>query len=516
MNADSKSDKWLWTGGFLVILLTVAAHVHGLQGQFVEWDDTNHITQNVAIRGLRPENLRAMFTEYIAKLYVPLTWLSFAIDYQIWGRDPFGYHFTNLLLHLANTALVLMLVSRLLRDRYEHASVVALLTAAFFGVHPLRVESVAWATERKDVLFVFFFLLGLPAYLRWTTEGKRSAYWACFGCFVASALAKPAAVTFPVVLLLLDSFRARRFALKEKIPFFIVTVIIGAVNFVAQASGKGETVAGAEVIPLWARPGLIGYCSLFYVKKFFWPLHLSAIYPTFDEMGWTPWTALGYLLGFALITAAIVGLRRRLPALLPSWVFYLITLSPTIGLLPVGIHVVADRFSYLPLLGLALSISLGIVCVSLKAPPLVRLAAGVCVAVVLVVLTLLSAQRTADWANTETLFQSALRENPRCLPAHVNLTVWYTSHKQFDKAIAHGRAALAIAPNGLPGRKNLAYALINAGRQREAIDVLRVLAEHNVDDPDVWRALAECFEAVGDQPNANAAKEHLRKLTSST
>ena len=497
------------------MLLTIAAHVRGLQSQFVEWDDTAHITQNVFIRALTLKNMRAMFTEPVAKLYCPLTWLSFAADYRIWGRDPFGYHFTNLLLHLANTVLVLVLAHRLLRDRVEHATPVALLTAALFGAHPLRVESVAWATERKDVLFAFFFLLALLAYLSWMRNSRRTAYWSTFVFFIASALSKSAAVTFPFVLLVVDYFWAKRVAIREKIPFFVVSLIIGVATVVAQATGKGETVAGAETIPLWARFGLVGYCSLFYVKKFFWPTHLSAIYPTFDEMGWTPTTAAGYLLGFALITALIVALRKRAALLFPSWLFYLITLSPTIGLVPVGIHVVADRFSYLPLLGLVLPVSAGLVLVA-RYSRAARVAVGGVSFALLVALTVMGARRTGVWANTETLFQNALRENLDCLPAHVNLTVWYTSHKEFDKAIAHGRRAVEIAPNGLPGRKNLAFAFLNAGRHRDAIITLRPVVDHGVDDPDVWRALVECFEAVGDQQNAKVARERLRRLTAST
>jgi protein O-mannosyl-transferase len=512
MNERSESNKLLWLGAILVLALTFFAHVRALQGQFVEWDDTNHITRNIAIRALTLENLGQMFTHPIAKLYCPLTWLSFAIDYQIWGRAPFGYHLTNLLLHLANTLLVLVFVREILRDRFQYATATALLTAAIFGVHPLRVESVAWATERKDVLFAFFYLSALIAYWRWLGTHKWRTYWVCFGLFVASALSKSAAVTFPIVLLVIDHWLARRKAWEEKVPFFAVSLIIATITFMVQAGGAGETVAPPAVIPLWARPGLIGYCSLFYVKKFFWPFHLSAVYPSFEEMGWTPFVSLGYLAALAAVTALIITVQRRWPALLPAWVFYLVTLSPTIGLVPVGIHVVADRFSYLPLIGLALPLSMDVVLMIFLLPSTAsRIVASLAVAAVLMMLAFLTDQRGAVWSDTGTLFRNALQENPNCLPAHVNLTVWHTTRKEYPEAIKEGNEAVALAPDGIPGRKNLAYALINKGDRREAIIVLRPLAQHDVQDPDVWRALAECFEALGDTNNAKLARESQRR-----
>ncbi|HXI83801.1 MAG TPA: tetratricopeptide repeat protein [Verrucomicrobiae bacterium] len=512
MNERSESNKLLWLGALLVLALTITAHLRGLQGQFVEWDDTNHITRNVAIRALTVENLGLMFAHPIAKLYCPLTWLSFAIDYQIWGRDPFGYHLTNLLLHLANTLLVLVFVREILRDRFKYATAAALLTAVFFGVHPLRVESVAWATERKDVLFAFFYLCALIAYWRWLGTQKARTYWTCFGLFVASTLSKSTAVTFPLVLLVIDYWLARRKAWGEKVPFFAVSLVITAITFMAQAGGTGETVATPAIIPLWARPGLAGYCSLFYVKKFFWPAHLSAVYPSFDEMGWTPFISLGYLAALAAVTAMVVIARRRWPALLPAWLFYLVTLSPTIGLIPVGIHIVADRFSYLPLIGLALPLSMAVVGVMFSLPnTTLRFAMSLTTVVVLVILTFLTDQRGTVWKDTGTLFGNALLENPKCLPAHINLTVWHTTRKEFDEAIDQGKQAVEIAPDGIPGRKNLAYALINKGDRRAAVGVLRPLAQHDVQDPDVWRALAECFEALGDTNNAKLARTSQRR-----
>jgi hypothetical protein len=434
------------------------------------------------------------------------------LDYQIWQRDPFGYHLTNLLLHVVNVVLVLVLVFRLLRDRFEHARPVAVLTAAIFGIHPLRVESVAWATERKDVLYAFFYLLALLAYLRWVVKGKHGAYWVCLLLFIGSALSKSTAVTFPFVLVLLDVFWRRRDALWEKIPFLVVCVIVGAATLVAQAGGTGETVLGTGAIPLWARFGLVGYCALFYVSKFFWPFHLSAAYPTFEDFGWTPFTATGYLVAFCGVFGVVFALRKRVPVLLPSWLFYLITLSPTIGLVPVGAHIVADRFTYLPLIGLTLPLSMGAIALANRGLCF-RFAITTILIALLGVLTVLCSKRSTVWANTEALFQNALSEDPACYTALVNLTVYYMSANRLDEAIDYGSRAVKLAPNGLIGRKNLAFAFIRAKRYPEAIQALRPAIEHGIDDPAVWRALNESFTAVGDEKNAKVAEARMLRST---
>ncbi len=388
-----------------------------------------------------------------------------------------------------------------------------MLTAAIFGMHPLRVESVAWATERKDVLFAFFYLLALLAYVSWVLQGKRTAYWGCLAFFVAAVLSKSTAVTLPLVLVLLDLFWRRRWAVWEKVPFFVGALIISAATIVAQSSGTGATVVGTEQIPWWARAGLVGYCSLFYVRKFFWPLHLSALYPTYEDFGWRPPHAAGYVLAFVVVFAVAFAIRRRLAVVLPSWLFYLATLSPTIGLIPVGVHVVADRFSYIPLLGLAFPLSLGIVALANRWRD-ARFLIAIAVVAWLAGLAYLSSRRAAVWTNTETLFQNALEEDPHCYPALVNLTIHYTQAKRIDDAIACGRRAIEVAPNGLVGRKNLAYALVNAKRYTEAVEALRPAVDHGIDDPAVWHALYECFTALGDEKNAQAAKKKWDRFTS--
>lgn len=468
-----------------ILLLTLLAHLHGLTGQFLLWDDDSHVTQNPAIRALTFDNLRAMFTEPLAKLYVPVTWLSFAVDYRLWGRNPVGYHLTNLVLHLAGTTLVFFFVRRLTNGRTP----VALLTAALFGVHPLRVESVAWVTERKDVLFTVFYLASLMAYGRWAETNRRRWYWWCFGLFVAAALSKATAVTLPVMLVVLDALIYRRRAWAEKLPFLAVSLIVGLATAVAQASGAGETLAGLETIPVWARAGLIGYCAFFYVAKFFWPAHLSAIYPTFDEIGWTPWTATGWLLLWVAVTVGLATQRRRWPVVWFGWLFYLVALLPTIGLTPVGIHVVADRYAYLALLGIMLAVSVVVV-------PLAR---GSVWVVLVGVLALLTMQRTAVWADTGALFESVLVENPDSLPAHINLCVWYSRQGRPEEAIAHGRAVVALAPQNPRSYRVLGRALAAAGRYREAIAVLSVPGQHHVDDSGVRALLEECYAATGNR-----------------
>jgi tetratricopeptide (TPR) repeat protein len=252
----------------------------------------------------------------------------------------------------------------------------------------------------------------------------------------------------------------------------------------------------------------MGYCALFYVLKFFWPFHLTAIYPTFEEMDWQLPQSAAWLLALVVVCGTIFALRRRVPLLLPAWLFYLVTLSPTIGLIPVGAHVVADRFSYLPLIGLALPVSVGLVSCGRRIWALVL--------VFVIGLVLLTHTRTAVWRNTETLFGSVLEEYPKSYPALVNLTVWYTSLGRTDEAIAIGQRAVAAAPAGLIGRRNLARALIKAHRYREAVGVLRPIIEHGIDDFHVLEDLHECFVALGDDKNARVVQERMAKMALAT
>lgn len=470
------ASRLLGLGAAFVAILTLLAHAPALRHDFVWWDDPTHVTQNPYIRELTLPNLVAIFTQPIAKLYCPLTWLSFALDHEIWGRNPIGYHLTNLLLHSANALWIFLITHRLLHPApnpqlpsapgYPGAThtgqiqfiLPAFVTATLFGIHPLRVESVAWVTERKDVLFVLFYLLGLLAFL------QRKPLPLVFALFVASALSKPTAVTFPLVLWLLSRWDHRHLPATALAPFLAVSFLIGIVTIGAQITGTGDTVARGDTIPWHIRPALVAYCALFYPGKFFWPFNLSAIYPTYDEMNWQP---VAYLTGFVALNVFLWAVRRHEPWVWRGWLLYLTTLLPTIGILPVGIHVVADRYAYLAVWGL--SIAVAAVAARFR---IVMLTLLLCLPALFYLTTL----RTAVWRNTETLFLSVLDDYPSNLPALINLTKWYTAHGDLETAIELGQRAVTVAPASEFARRNLAIALYRAGRTNDALTVWPPLA----------------------------------------
>jgi hypothetical protein len=536
INDRADAVNWRRALAAAVLLLgTYLAHHHGLNADFVRWDDPTHVTQNPAIRSLSIASLQAMFTTYIAHLYAPLTWLSYAIDYRVWGQDPVGYHLTNLLLHLANTLLVFVLVERVaVAARHPHppshaprprtrpspsSLALALIAAALFGLHPLRVESVAWVTERKDVLFVLFYLLALLTYPPLAALGRtpdrpgkigmaRWRYLLTFLLFTAAALSKSAAVTFPVVILLGNRWLTGRWRWRETVPFFAVSAVIGLVTIVAQGSSATGTLADTTAIPPLARLGLVGYCSLFYVGKTFWPVHLSAVYPTFDEMTWTWLQTLAYPAALAAVTWLLFRVRRPVPLLWPAWLFYLVTLSPTIGLAPVGIHVVADRYCYLPFLGLATIIASVIVTAGRWLGGRWRPSAwliAVPVAGMLALLGMRTHARTVDWTDTGTLFRSVLREDPDHWLAHIKLASWYRRTGFHEGAIIHARRAVELEPRAPISRKTLAWILLDLGEPGAAALELQQLVDHGHGDADVWQGLGEAYMDLGRWSSARRA-----------
>jgi len=401
----------------MVAVITAAVFLPSLRGEFVNYDDDANFLDNPNYRGLGPDQLRWMFTDTSLGLFMPLTWITLGLDYVVWGMNPLGYHLTNVLFHAANAALFFLLLETLLRRaRPDHdpraRSWAAAAGALFFAIHPLRVESVAWITERRDVTSGLFVLLTLLAYLRMTAEapgspGRRRGWILTLAAFTASLLCKPTGMALPLVLLILDVYPLKRTPaerpaalLREKLPFF--ALMIGAAMLTSISLGHAKAFYGTADYPLTERLLQPGYRVAFYVLKTFVPLQLSPLYmyrPGIGTLHASGWLAMGSITWFVLQN------RREIPAAAAAWLAFGAMIAPVSGLFQAGLHFAADRYSYLPCLPFA---ALFAVALLLPSP---RIGVGVRVGIAVGVLLLfiaLSGVQIRIWRNSLELWNHAL------------------------------------------------------------------------------------------------------------
>jgi Tfp pilus assembly protein PilF len=358
-----------WLIYLVLALVTMALFLPSVKHDFVNYDDQGYVTQNLHVQsGLTWDGVVWAFKSGEDSNWHPLTWLSLMLDYQIFGLKPGGYHFANVLLHTANTLLVFGVLLRMTGAVWRSA-----IVAALFGWHPMHVESVAWVAERKDVLCAFFWLLTMWAYTAYVKKPGTKNYLLSLLCFTLALLSKPMAVTLPFVLLLLDYWPLQRISnfkfqisndtgdaaraqkgisfmrlLREKAPFFALTLGSCAVTYLVQS--KSGAVASLDLIPVGSRIANLPVAYATYVLKLFWPVDLAILYPL--PQTWPDWEVGGATL-FVLGTSAVaVQLAKKLPALPVGWLWFLGTLVPVIGLVQVGSQAIADRYSYLPSIGL--------------------------------------------------------------------------------------------------------------------------------------------------------------------
>jgi hypothetical protein len=356
--------------------ITILLFLKALRNGFVNWDDNLYVYDNVFIRSLDARFFKWAFTDlHTSANWHPLTWLSHALDYHLWGADPAGHHLTSVLLHAVNTFLVVLLVVRLLEAARRRTNTDGLLTgkgilvAGFtagllFGIHPLHVESVAWISERKDVLCAFFFILSILSYAKYAdgaTEKSRPAspwlnrgYLLALVFFILALMSKPMAVTLPCVLLILDWFPYERIGftkmprgvVMEKVPFFILGVSLSAVAVFAQSSG--EALVALRSVPLQWRFAIAAAALISYLREMLLPFNLSPFYPYPKEVSLLSFSSLGAFLAVAVITAACLWSywkgRRKL--WLAVWSFYIVTLLPVLGIVQVYLSAGDRAFSH--------------------------------------------------------------------------------------------------------------------------------------------------------------------------
>ncbi|UCF87094.1 MAG: hypothetical protein JSV71_06355, partial [Nitrospiraceae bacterium] len=341
-------SKNLLIVSFFVSFITLLVYLPALQNDFVNWDDNEYIYDNPYIQSFDLKSIKWMFTAFHAANWHPLAWLSHAIDYAVWNLNPMGHHLTSIVLHGLNTFLVVILITQLVsfgrnniavQIRYSKSEardplLAGIITGLLFGLHPLHVESVAWVSERKDVLYAFFFLLSILTYLKYTSSsGKRGFFYsACLFFFILSLMSKPMAVTLPAVLILLDWYPLKRFEFKlaltskrrvliEKLPFFVLSLITSVLTFMAQQAGG--SVATIETLSFVKRMLIAVRALGFYLLKILWPLNLAPFYPYPSEDSMLIKEFIMASIVVFLITAFCIYLLKRQRVWSVVWVYYL-------------------------------------------------------------------------------------------------------------------------------------------------------------------------------------------------
>ena len=481
--------------------LSFAAYFGALSNGFVDYDDQGYVKENPHVRaGLTPASVAWAFTTTAEANWHPVTWLSHMADVTVFGLDPGRHHLTSVALHALNAVLLFLLLLSMTDAPWRSA-----LAAGLFAVHPLHVESVAWIAERKDVLSTSCWLLTMGAWLRWIDLASAARYGLVLLCYTLGLLAKPMLVTLPFTLLLLDYWPLRRrVSLSEKAPLFALSLASCVVTVVAQRSGGA--VQGLDVIPPAYRiaNSALSYGS--YLGKTVWPRSLAVFYPYphVERLSLTVGLCAIFLAG---ATAAVWLLRKRAPYLTVGWLWYVGTLVPVLGWVQVGAQGSADRYTYVPLIGIFVAIAWSAGELARRLPALRPVLAAAAIAW-LVALAAVTRGEVRHWADATTLFSRALAVTEDNWLAHNNLAAALSAQGKQDEAIAHLRESLRVRPDYRDARYNLGVALARSGKPVEAIEQLEQARRIGPDTAKIENNLAGAFAATG---RIDQAIEHLRQ-----
>jgi len=440
----------------MVILVAASCVAFGriAGNDFVNFDDDYYITENIYIKsGINAESIKWAFASTSVSNWHPLTWLSHVLDWSLFGKNPTGHHLVNLFFHVGAVIFLFLFFNKTIHNIWPAAFAVA-----FFALHPLRVESVAWVSERKDVLSMFFGMACLYAYVFYAEREKLCNYLLCLTLFALALMSKSMMVSLPFVLMLLDywpigrwekAFSApheNRFKLVskllcEKVPFILLTIVSSMLTFWAQSNGN--SVTSIEILNFPQRLGnaIVSYVA--YLGKMLWPVDLAVFYPYYVL---PLWKILISTLILALITIAALYYMRKLPFLFVGWFWYLGTLVPVIGLVQVGKQSMADRYTYLPSIGITLILAWGMPVLFQRGKVHKKILSGVSI-MVLCTLSFLTWMQCGYWKNSVTLFSHAVRVTKYNYLAHNNLGVALSTEGIMEDAINHFNEAIRIKPH---------------------------------------------------------------------
>ena len=473
INISSKNQILIINIVLIVVILAVFWQVnhHG----FVNLDDDVYVRHNRHIRS-GMEGICWAFSSTYAEFWHPLTWVSLILDYQLYGPNAGGYHLTNLILHILSTLLLFWLFNRMTGAIWKSSFV-----AALFALHPLHVESVAWISERKDVLSAFFWMMTLCLYVYYTEKPVIRRYLSVLFCFVCALMSKPIVITLPLIMILLDYWPLGRFQsqkiegnmtgvalekvslklLWEKIPFFVLSAVFSIITFYAQHQPYGKG------FPLDSRIANAIVSFMTYPIKILWPHGLVVAYPFLVQI--PLWQVLGAILLTAIISAAVIIRAKHMPYLFAGWSWYTITILPVIGIIQVGDVAMADRYSYLPSVGIAVMLAWGI-------PSMIRseeirkkilFPAGFAV---LAIMAVLSWKQCSYWNNSIDLFSHALRVTKDNFIAHNGFGYALYEKGKMEEAVDQFNEAILIAPRYAYAYNNRGSAYVKLGRYQSAME----------------------------------------------
>ena len=497
-----------WAVCLFLVISTSIVYGQMLNHDFVYYDDHGYVADNSVVKaGLTVAGLTWSFSTMFEEFWHPLTWLSLMLDTQLFGVNPGGYLFTNLVLHILNTLLLFFFLKRTTGSVWQSGFV-----AALFALHPLHVESVAWIAQRKDVLSTFFWMLTILSYGIYVQRPGCKTYLAVVLFLILGLMAKPMLVTLPFVLLLLDLWPLNRFKdttsvksiclsalalIREKIPLFL---IIAAASFVAYlAQQGGGSIMSLAMLSLEKRIAnvLVSYTG--YIGKMLWPEKLACFYPFPDAFPW--WQVGGSFFILALISGFAIRYIRQYPFFIVGWLWYLGTLVPVIGFVKFGAFALADRYSYVPLIGIFVMLAWGV-------PELMarwqyrRIAAAGLAAVVLVVCLALTWFQVGVWQNHKTLFTHAVKVTTGNYLALNELGKLLREEQRFDEAIGRFLESLRLKPGYIPTYINLGYTYAVQNKIAEAVAYYSEAAQKQPQHPKPHQALGVLFEQQGELEKA--------------
>ncbi|MCF8373641.1 MAG: tetratricopeptide repeat protein [Bacteroidales bacterium] len=491
-------NKQVTVSLLLVLIIVSIAFYPSLQNNFTNWDDDLNVLENQHIKELSWENVKAWFTQDFVNHYVPLVMVSYSLEYKFFGLDPFAYHTVNLLLHLLNCCLVFWFIYLLWPKPG-----VAFITALLFGIHPLHIESVAWISERKDVLYAFFFLFSLIAYMYYKKQDRRVFYYGSIGLFLCSLLTKSMAVTLPFVLLLID-YPIKGFNKKwvqEKIPYLLLSVVFALITLKITYGNSSGLENQYPSFSLLRNFLVANYGIVFYLQKIFLPINLSAFYPYPADLGST--IPKIFFLSPVIVIALVVGLyfvKKHTTGILFGGLFFVITIFPVLQLIPAGNAITADRYPYIPSIGIFFIVGVFLYrlwnmnSIHIKA---IRLIAIVPMLAITCLLVAQTRQRCLVWKDGISLWSDVTSKYPDVDFAHHNLGNAYLDAGLFNESISSFNETLRINPKYLDSYISKGFALQKMGMLDKAMGEFEKVLKIDPDNYEAYVNLGISYFAKG-------------------